>query len=141
MVEFNPDGSIKLPEHLAKNRSDNQQRLRSQRCIKIKREILSTKPPKKCLLHITLSEAISDSRFITNIFDQFKERASVPLRLISSGPKEFNIEVGTDFKRCSDCSALIGQYKEFLDGNVIEEFGSCQFEDRRRKFCDEDYFD
>ena len=34
---------------------------------------------------------------------------------------EFEIEVGTDFKRCSDCTNLMGRFAEFLDNNIIEK--------------------
>ena len=54
--------------------------------------------------------------------------------------KEFEIEVGTNFRRCSDCNKLVNQYREFMDGCVIEDKGSCTHEPRSN-FSYEDHFD
>ena len=137
MAEFNPDGSIKLPERFYVNN----ERLKSQRCIKIKREIASFSAPKKCILHITLSEAISDNRFVETIYNEFKNMASVPSSLKRINEKQFDIVIETDFRRCTDCNSLISEYREFLEGMLIEEKGSCTFEGRMKNFCYEDYFE
>jgi len=141
MVEFNPDGSIKLPEQFARNKEENKEKLKIRRCIKVTREVRSFTAPKKCILHITLSEAISDNRFIETIYNYFREKATVPNKIEKLNEKEFKVEIGTDFRRCSDCNSLIYRYREFLDGNIIEEKGSCTFEGRKKNFCYEDYFD
>ena len=140
MVEFNPDGSIKLPGQLGRKHEGDKEKLRRQRCIKIKREVISFTAPKKCVLHITLSEAFSDNRFIENIYNYFKEKATVPNKIKKINEKQFEVEIGTEFKRCSECNSLINRYREFLDGSIIEEKGSCTFEGRKRNFCYEDYF-
>ena len=141
MAEFNPDGSIKLPAQLVKNKEENKEKLKRQRCIKIRRNIISFSAPKKCSLQITLSESLNDSRFIENIYNYFKEKAAVPTKIKKINEKQFEIEIGTDFRRCSDCNSLINQYREFLDGNLIEEKGSCTFEGMKKNFCYEDYFE
>jgi len=140
MIEFNIDGSIKLPEHIIRYSKNNEEKLKKQKCIKITRDVVSDKTPKKCILHITVSEAFPDNKFIQTIYDYFKNSSSVPSKLIKINEKEFDVEIGTDFKRCSDCNSLINRYREFLEGNIIEEKGSCQFEDRMKNFCYEDYF-
>ena len=137
MAEFNPDGSIKLPERFSRNK----EKLKSSRCIRIKREIVSFSAPKKCVLHITLSEVILDNRFIETIYSYFKNKASVPNNLKKINENQFDIEIGTDFRRCTDCNSLINEYREFLDGGVIDEKGGCTFEGRKRNFCYEDYFE
>jgi hypothetical protein len=139
MVEFNPDGSIKLPDRLTKNREENKEKLKNQRCIRVKRDLVSFSAPKKCVLHITLSDAILDNRFISTIYGAFKNRAKAPNSINKVNEKEFDVEIGTDFRRCTDCNSLINAYREFLDGLVIDEKGSCTFEER--KFFYEDYFD
>ncbi|MFA6888536.1 MAG: hypothetical protein WC254_03495 [Candidatus Woesearchaeota archaeon] len=139
-MEFNPDGSIKLPGNLAKQKQENEQRMQCQRCIKVRKEIISSYSPKKCALRITLSDAIKDNRFIQILYDEFKRRSSVPTKLNQNSDKEFDVEVGTDFRRCSDCCSLVNKYREFLDGNVIEEKGSCTFEGRKN-MAYEDYFE
>ena len=141
MIEFNSDGSIKLPERFAKIKKENKEKMQNQRCIKVRKEILSFSSPKKCELKIVLSDFISDNRFVENIYNFFRENCSVPMKFSKINEKEFSIEIGTDFRRCSDCSSLITRYKEFLDGNLIEEKGSCTYERPMNNFAYEDYFD
>ncbi len=141
MFEFNPDGSLKLPANLARKKQEDDQKLKNQRCIKVKRTIVSFTAPKKCALHITLSQAFQDSRFIETTYNYFRENSSVPTKLKKINDKEFEIEIGTDFKRCTDCNSLINKYNEFLDGNLIDEKGSCTFEGRKQNFSYEDYFE
>jgi hypothetical protein len=141
MAEFNPDGSLKLPERFARIKEENKEKLNCQRCIKISRMIISPTSPKKCAIHITLSEVLTDNRFIENIYNEFSENASVPSRLKKIDEKHFEIEIGTDFRRCTDCTSLINRYREFLDGNIIEDRGGCTFEGFKRNFSYEDYFE
>jgi len=141
MYEFNPDGSIKLPGNVTKIKEENDLKLKTQRCIKIEREVVSFTSPKKCALNITISNRITDTRFIENIYNYFKEKAAVPSNIKKINDKEFVVEIGTDFRRCTDCNSLINSYREFLDGNIIDEKGSCTFEGRKKDFCYEDYFE
>ena len=139
MIEFNADGSLKLPGALAKNKAENIDKLKRQRCIKIRREIVSSFAPKKCMLQITISDAIADTRFMQTIYAQFNQKSQTPSALRKIDDKTFEVDVGTDFRRCSDCNSLINRYREFLDGNIIEEKGGCTFEGRKN-FSYEDYF-
>ncbi|MBT3985474.1 hypothetical protein HOD38_05260 [archaeon] len=138
MMEFNPDGSMKLPEHMNRKKEENKEKLKKQRCICVKREVVNFSAPKKCVLQITLSEALSDNRFIETIYNYFKEKATVPHKLTKINEKQFEVEIGTDFKRCSDCNHLISEYRQFFGGNIIDEKGTCTF--KGRSFCYEDYF-
>lgn len=139
MIEFNEDGSIKLPDHMLESKRKTEFQLKKGNCALIKREILSSTSPKKCALNIKLSDAINDNRFVENIYKYFCENSSTPTKLNKLNEKEFTVEVGTNFKRCSDCNNLIRRYREFLD-NVIEHKGSCTYE-TNKNFCYEDYFD
>lgn len=141
MFEFNPDGSLKLPEEWARRKEENKDKLKRQRCILVKREIINFTAPKKCILQITLSDAFPDNRFIETTYNYFREKASVPNKLVKINEKQFEVEIGTDFRRCTDCTSLINSYREFLDGNIIEQKGSCTFEGIKKNFCYEDYFD
>jgi hypothetical protein len=138
--EFNPDGSLKFPEGMMRQKADAEKKMRAQRCISIKKELVSSKPPKKCVLHITLSDAFLDSRFVETIYKEFRERSEVMSKLIKINDKEFDVEIETCFSRCSDCSSLISSFGEFLDGNVIERKGSCTYAGRNLNFSEEDYF-
>ncbi|MFH1182448.1 MAG: hypothetical protein V1702_05810 [Candidatus Woesearchaeota archaeon] len=142
MVEFNADGSLKLPSCMAKDKEETKRKLKSTKCIMIKQEVVNFTAPKKCVLHLQLSEALADNRFVFAIHQEFGDKASVPTKLIKINEKEFDIEIGTDFKRCSDCTNLIRKYKEFLYDNAIVKKGNCTYEGQGNKeFCYEDFFE
>lgn len=140
-MEFNPDGSIKLPDVLVKKDQEEKQRMQSQQCMTVYKDLVSTKAPKKCILQITLSSAIRDNRFVENIYKEFKESASVPTKIKQIDNNQFEVEIGTDFRRCSDCTSLLNKYREFLSQNLIEKKGNCTYVGRQNNFAYEDYFD
>ena len=139
MIQFNPDGSIKLPEKFQQHKDNVEKRMQKGRCITIRKDLVSSYPPKTCSLQIKLSDAIYDSSFVEKVYKGFRERAEVPTKLKKISEKEFQVEVGTCFRRCSDCNALVARFRTSLDGNVIEDIGSCTYE--KREFSYEDYFD
>jgi len=143
MVEFNPDGSIKLSTVMQKNKEQKINKLQNEYCVLVTKEIISTYPPKSCKLSLKLSDKIKDNRFIVTIHNYFSQEADTPMKLIEKNPKEFEIEVGTSFRRCSECSKLIGKYREWLDGNIVVEKGTCTYEpaESNPNFCYEDHFD
>ena len=141
MVEFNEDGSLKLPGYIQKQNNENQNKMQKQHCIKIKKNITSFTAPKECLLNIEISEALTDIRFLINIFNEVDKKAETPLKFEQTDIKEFQIKVGTSFRRCSECTSIINRYREHLSGNVILDKGSCTYEDRRQNFSYEDYFE
>ena len=67
MVEFNPDGSIKLPDSMLRKKESDLNKMKFQRCALFKKELVSTYAPKKCIIHMTLSDAIKDNAFVSNI--------------------------------------------------------------------------
>jgi hypothetical protein len=141
MVQFNSDGSLKLPTSALQKKQENVDRMDKGRFILIRKEVVNFASPKKCALHIRVSDAISDDRFIEDIFRYFNEKAATPTKIVKTGAKEFDVTIGTDFKRCSDCTCLVNRYREFLDGNIIEEKGNCTFEGFRKNFSYDDYFE
>ncbi len=142
MIGFNPDGSIRMPGRMAAQKSKEDHKMQSTQCMRIRKEIVSVKPPKTCHLHLTLSDKITDQSFIENIYSYFNRNSSTPTKLIRLGDKEFRIEIGTDFRRCQDCTTLINRFREFLHRNMIENEGNCEHKQRRsQNFSYEDYFD
>lgn len=141
MMEFNADGSLKLPGNLQRKKEDDLQKLKTGRFIKIRRNVVSTYAPKKCILHITLSDSINDSKFIYSLYTYFNQSATTPNILRKIDDKNFEVEIGSEFRRCTECNSLINKYREFLNGNIIDEKGACAFEGRQKNFSYEDYFD
>ncbi|MBW2976663.1 hypothetical protein KY347_04415 [Candidatus Woesearchaeota archaeon] len=140
MEWFNPDGSIRLPERILKQQKESEFRMREGLCAAVEKEVVSDKSPKKCILHITLSEKIKDTSFVEGIYSRFMGSSDVPSRLSRKSNNEFEVEIGTCFSRCKDCASLLNRFREFLDGNVILKKGSCSYEERNQPFCYEDYF-
>ncbi len=142
MMQFNEDGSLKLSSSTIKKKQDNIDRMQKYRCIRVHKEMVNFSAPKKCLLHIRLSDVMTDSKFIETIHGYFKSSCDVPTKLIKINDKEFDIEIGTHFKRCSDCTTLVNRYREFMDDSLILEKGNCTYEPfSSRNFAYEDYFE
>ena len=141
MMQFNPDGSLKLSQKTVAQKKDNEDRMINSRCVLIRKEIVNFSAPKKCLLHLKISEAIADNRFVLTTYNYFKENAAVPSKMMKINDKEFDIEIGTDFRRCTDCTNLVNRYRESSDGNIIEQKGSCTFSGFRNNFSYEDHFE
>jgi hypothetical protein len=140
MLQFNPDGSLKLSQGTVQKKQETEDRMKRGRCILVHKEMVSFSAPKKCILRIKLSDNINDNLFMDRIHHFFKSQVDTPSKIIKLNEKEFDIEIGTDFRRCTDCMNLINRYREFLDGNLIEEKGNCTFEGRKN-FAYEDYFE
>ena len=140
-MEFNPDGSIKLPEHVQKKKKQDNFRLTQAHCIQVKKDVVSFSAPKKCVLHVRLSDKLMDDGFVDSIHKRFNSTAEVPTKIQKVKDKEFDIEIGTCFRRCSDCTKLIGMFKEHVAGNIIENKGNCTYERPQQNFCHEDHFE
>lgn len=140
MIQFNPDGSLKIPDNVAQKKNEDSNKMKNTRCIHVRRELVSFRSPKKCVLKLRLSDRITDNRFVENTYKYFIENIETPMKINKLNDKEFEIEVGTNFRRCSDCNKLVNQYRDFMDGCVIEDKGSCTYESRDN-FSYEDYFD
>lgn len=133
MIGFNPDGSVIIPGALAESKLKIENRLKKERCMFVRKELVDFKP-KKCVLHFRISDAVNDTGFVSSIVNF---RSSVPVKLVKINEKEFTVEIGSDFKRCSDCNTLLNRFKEFID--VIEDRGSCS--QKERVFGYDEYFE
>lgn len=139
MLQFNPDGSIKLPEKMANSMSRKQDKMRNERAITLRKEIVCKTSPKKCMLTLMLSDKIEDNRFVETIYNQTSERFETPTKLNKLNKREITIEIGTNFRRCSECTKLINEYREFINGNFFEENWGCEFKPREMSY--EDHFE
>ena len=125
---------------MIKRKQETEDKLKKSKCLLIRKEMVSFTAPKRCILHLRFSDAFTDTGFVETIHRYFNE--NVPTKIIKINEKEFDIEIGTHFKRCSDCTNLIRKFKDFLYDNVIEEKGNCGYEDfKKMNFCYEDYFE
>lgn len=129
MIGFNPDGSLRLPGSIRRAKEENESKMAHQRCLKVQKRIVSFDSPKKCCLKFELSPFVTDRRFVNTIYDEFRLRAETPTRLNVTGDRSFEVEVFSDFRRCSDCCRLVGLYREFIQ--VVEDRGNCTYNDVR----------
>lgn len=140
MLQFNADGSLKLSQGTIQKKQETADRMKRGRCILVHKEMVNFSAPKKCILRVKLSDNITDNSFMEKLHSYFKAQADVPTKITKLNDKEFDIEIGTNFRRCTDCMNLVNRYRDFLDGNLIEEKGNCTFEGRKN-FSYEDYFE
>ena len=141
MIEFNPDGSIKMPSKLAHLKQKEENLMSNVNCMKVRKEVVSVRAPKSCSLHFNISEKTNDIRFVDTIYAEWRRTSDTPSKLIKESPKEFRVDIGTNFRRCSDCTTLIKRYHNFIR-NLIEKEGNCSYkQNMQSRFCYEDYFD
>ncbi len=138
MSLFNPDGSIKLPNSLQKEKENEKRRLTQGFCVKIRKDIVSDRSPKSCRLSLTLSQKL-DNSFIDRIYEHWHPETPTKINKISD--KEICIDIGTTFSRCKDCQEIIDRIRSSVDGNLIEDKGTCTSKKKEKEFCYEDFFD
>ena len=98
MFKFDANGKLILPDRIIKEKQEKEYRLEKGKCILIKKEMTSFTAPKKCVLHLKLSDKITDNTFVHNIYKFFNDNSATPLKLIKINENEFDIEIGTNFR-------------------------------------------
>lgn len=139
MLKFNSDGSIQLPDKMANSRSRKQDKMRNERSLILRKEIVCKTSPKKCRLTLFLSDRMDDNKFVETIYKQTSQRFETPTKLSKTNRREFTIDIETNFKRCTECTRLINEYRQFLGGNFFKENWGCTFEPRQLNY--EDHFE
>lgn len=122
MMEFNADGSLKLPGGYVKQAKR----------INIRKDIISEFAPKKCIVSIT-----GEKQKIGMVLSMFKCDTPIKKTETSEG---FDVEIGSDFKRCSDCKSLSYKLSASVNGNCNIDKGTCTAKGIHPQFCEEDYF-
>jgi hypothetical protein len=121
-MEFNPDGSLKIPEKFKT----------PLKRLNIRKDILSEYAPKKCRIHVT-----GEPNLVEKIICGFQ--CETPIKL-SAYEDRHEIEIGSDFKRCSDCRELVYKLSAIVQGDCHIDNGTCTAKGIQQKFCYEDYF-
>jgi len=140
-AQFNPDGSIKLPGWMQQARADDANRMKVGRCLRVLKEVVRTNAPKECVMHLTLSEKMANDQLIESVYKRATSRMETPMKFERNG-NDIKITVGTAFKRCQECTQLIGALKDYVAGNLILEKGNCTYDQHKgRNFSFEDHFE
>jgi uncharacterized protein with PIN domain len=130
-MEFNPDGSLKLPGSMKKE--DPKKKLETERCVHIRKDLIYDRAPKKCRLQVTFSKLMQP--VLENTFTE------TPAEIKKIDEREYSVDIGSHFKRCQECNAFVKKLSEKAHGNSIEEKGTCTFKGRTQSFSYEDYFE
>jgi hypothetical protein len=115
MIEFNPDGSIKIPDAMRKQKEEKNLRMKIGHCVTVQKEVVSFTAPKKCHLTLKLSEKIINDEFIPRIYGYFNENSEVPSKLTKNQDNEHVVVIGSSFSRCRDCTNFINRIRIWVE--------------------------
>lgn len=125
-VEFNPDGSIKLPARLVKKKENEDKTFQDEPSIRIIRNQISTVTPLTCELLIQASDKLENFDKIETIFRQatgkFKHMANLCIRKIDN--THYSVKIISGIYRCSWCENFREYLGKEMNAKVIN-WGSC----------------
>ncbi len=133
--EFNPDGSLKVPESLAKEKEDNDKIFENEPCIRVIRDQVSSVTPLKCELTIEASDKLINFKRIEDLYDlatgKFKHAAKLSIQKIND--KKYVVKIISGQFRCSWCEDFRKYLGEEMGVKVLN-YGSCFFFTGSRKY-------
>ncbi|MBU2637671.1 MAG: hypothetical protein KJ955_01740 [Nanoarchaeota archaeon] len=125
-VEFNEDGSIKLPELITKQKEENKKIFQNEPSIKIIRNQISSVRPLDCELKLHASDKLGNFEMIGGLFREaegkFRHMANLSIKRVDG--KMFIIRIISGQYRCDWCHKFRELLKNEFDSRVIDE-GSC----------------
>jgi len=134
-IEFNPDGSMKLPENLAKKKEDEDRVFQDEPSVRIIRNQISTVTPLTCELVIQASDKLDDFEKIESVFREatgrFRHMADLSIRKI--GDREYTVKIISGMYRCSWCE----NFRRFIEREMkvkVINWGSCFDYSSSRKY-------
>ncbi|HME86894.1 MAG TPA: hypothetical protein VKE88_00595 [Candidatus Nanoarchaeia archaeon] len=119
MVEFNPDGSIKLPSRMLKQAEENNTVFESRPSFRILRNQTSTITPLTCELTIETSKHL-DPSVVERVFNQTKEnfRTDAGLSITQFEGKHI-VKIVSGFNRCNWCHAFLNNLSDTANARII----------------------
>lgn len=125
-VEFNPDGSIKLPEIMVKKKEDDDKIFQDEPSIRIIRNQISTVTPLTCELQIQASDKLKNFDRVESIYKQatgkFRHMANLSIRKTNN--REYTVKIISGRYRCSWCE----NFRKFIEKEMnvkVINWGSC----------------
>ena len=124
-MEFNPDGSLKLPDCILKKKEGDDEIFSNEPSIRITRHQISPETPLKCELIIEASDKLDNPEKIKDFYNtaisKFKHMADLSIKKINE--RKYSVIIISGQFRCSWCES----FRRYLKGmNVkIIEWGSC----------------
>jgi hypothetical protein len=124
-VEFNPDGSIKLPGKV-KNKVNVESIFRNHPAISVRRRQISTYNPLRCELIIKASDKVTNPSRIESLFNsargKFKHMSQLSIR--ERNPHEYVVKIVSGSFRCSWCEKFRLYLGKEMNVKLIQE-GTC----------------
>lgn len=134
-IEFNPDGSMKLPENIVKKREDDEKIFREEPSIRITRDQISQITPLKCELTIGASDKLKNPERIESFYNYaksaFEHMAQLSIQKLSD--KEYVVTIVSGQFRCSWCENFRKHLGKELNAKIINQ-GSCFYYTKAGKF-------
>ena len=125
-IEFNPDGSIKLPDRMINKRKQEDEVFESRPAIRITRDQVSYVTPLKCELSIEASPLLGNPQRIKALFEYAEERFrhEANLSITKEHEKKYVITIISGKFRCTWCQTFRNYLQNSLDCRMIQK-GSC----------------
>lgn len=125
-IEFNPDGSMKLPEEIVNKKENDDKIFQNKPSIRIIRNQSSVETPLTCELCIQASNKLENFDKIESIYKRatgkFRHMANLSFRKINN--REYNVTIISGMYRCSWCE----NFRTFIEGEMnvkVINCGSC----------------
>jgi len=137
-TEFNPDGSVKLPEWAEKGKKEKEeaeQIFQNEKAIKIDRVQISSETPLKCELIIQASNSLENPERIKSIYEQAtgKFRHMATLYITKINDREYKVTIISGMYRCSWCDNFVRFLEEEMKVKVIN-WENCFIYSSSRKY-------
>jgi len=125
-IDFNPDGSIKLPKRIIKEREDDDKIFRDEPSIRVTRNQISSITPLKCELTIEASNKLINPKRIKLIYNsasgKFKHMSQLSIQKIHN--RKYVVRIISGRFRCSWCNNFRRYLKKEMNVKIIN-YGSC----------------
>ncbi|MFH1064704.1 MAG: hypothetical protein V1729_06480 [Candidatus Woesearchaeota archaeon] len=125
-IEFNPDGSIKLPTKMASRRIAQDNTFDNYPCVRVTRDQISHSTPLKCDLIVDVSPKFMYPNRIETMYefarDRFPHEAN--MKMVKEGNRRYVISIISGRLRCSWCQAFRNHLQNNLECRFLQG-GSC----------------
>lgn len=125
-IEFNMDGSIKLPESMVKKKENDDKIFQDEPSIRLIINQISSVTPLTCELQIQASDKLENFDKIELIYNQatgkFRHMANLSIRKVND--KEYIVTIISGMYRCSWCK----DFRTFIEKEMkvkVINWGSC----------------
>ena len=116
-IEFNADGSIKLPGKLQEKKEQQDSNFQDRAVIRITKCKVSASTPLKCELTITASDKVTNPKIISYLFQECSRNftGGADLSIRQTNDREYVISIISGYKRCTWCNQFMDYIRDETD--------------------------